>query len=100
MTIIRASYPRTYLTLSIHFPRLLKEFASLDKKENTCQIENNNGSATVLNVGRNKRMESFLSCGIPELHSECFIIDIDGFGYEINSNSGLNLGKNVPVNFR
>ncbi len=32
ITMIRASYPRTYLTLSIHFPRLLKELASFDKR--------------------------------------------------------------------
>lgn len=89
MTIMRASYPLTYLTLSIHFPRLLKELASYDKGKNTGQIENNNGCAAVFDVWRNERMESLLACSIPQLHSESFIIDIDGFGNKINSNSWL-----------
>ena len=45
-------------------------------------------------------MESLLSSSIPELHSEGFIIDIDGFGYEINSNSGLDNEKRILANFR
>jgi hypothetical protein len=35
-------------------------------------------------------MEPLLASSVPELHSESFIIDIDGFGDEIDSNCRLN----------
>lgn len=57
--------------------------------KSTCQVKHNDGRAAVLNVRWDKGMESFLTCGIPELHSEGFIIDVNGFGDEINSDSGL-----------
>jgi hypothetical protein len=72
----------------------------LIKEQNTCQIEDYDGSAAILDVGRNEGMESLLTCSVPELHSECFIIDIDGFRYEINANSWLKIELGVPVNFR
>ena len=65
-------------------------FFSLDKKENTGQIENNNGSATVLNVGRNKRMESFLSCGIPYLKTYNIFPYVNVFRHERCTNCGSN----------
>lgn len=34
-------------------------------------------------------MESFLAGCVPQLHSETFGLDVDGFGDEVNTNSGL-----------
>lgn len=38
-------------------------------------------------------MESLLACGIPELHPQTLIIDVYGFGNEIDTNSWLNMGR-------
>lgn len=96
---IRAYYPRTYRTLSIHLLRLLKELASILMMSNTCDIKDDDGCTWIFDIGGNEWMEALLSCGIPELHSEAFILDIDGFGYKIYSNSRLGLRKGVLVNF-
>lgn len=54
MTMIRASSPLTYRTLSIHFPKLLNELASLFKLMFTCEVKYNDCCTAVLNVGRNE----------------------------------------------
>lgn len=58
--------------------------------KSTGEIEDDDGGAAVLDVGRDERVEALLSCSVPELHSEGFIIDVDGLGDKIYSNSGLN----------
>ena len=100
ITIIKASSPLTYLTLSIHFPRLLNELASGVKKKNTGEVENDNGGAAVLNVRGYEGMKSLLSSSVPELHSKGFIIDINGFRDKINSNSGLIYERKILVNYQ
>ena len=70
------------------------------KKENTGKVENDDGGAAVFDVRGDEGMKSLLSSSVPELHSEGFIIDIDGFGDEINSNSRLIDERRVLVNFR
>jgi hypothetical protein len=69
---------------------LLKELASGIKMKNTGEVEDNDGGATIFDVRGDEGMEPLLASSVPELHSESFIIDIDGFGDEINSNCRLN----------
>jgi hypothetical protein len=34
-------------------------------------------------------MEAFLTCGVPQLHAQTFVFDIDSFGDEVDTDRGL-----------
>ncbi len=34
-------------------------------------------------------MKPFLACGIPQLHAESFVVDVDCFGDEVHADCGL-----------
>jgi hypothetical protein len=41
----------------------------------TCNVENDESSITVLQITRNKAAETLLTCSIPQLQANCFIVD-------------------------
>jgi hypothetical protein len=91
MIMISASSPLTYFTLSIHFPKFWNELTSSVSTRSTGQVKDNNSGGAILNVRGNQRMKPFLASSVPKLHPEHSVVNIDGFGYEINPNSGLAL---------
>lgn len=54
----------------------------------------------VLNIAWYERMEALLTGSVPQLHPQCLILDIDGFGNEVDSDGWLNVTRftcSLPV---
>ena len=85
---MKASSPRTSLTLSIHLLRLEKEFASTHEKC-TRDVEDNDGRTGILDVGGDKGMKALLASSIPKLHPKTLNVHGDCLRYEVDSNGWL-----------
>ena len=61
----------------------------------TGDIEDDDCCTRILDIGGDEGVESLLSSRIPQLHPQTFILNIDCFRYEIDSNCWLPYPKNT-----
>lgn len=62
-------------------------------------IDDDEAGIGISDVGGDEGAEALLACGIPELQTECFSVNLHGLGHEVDSDSGLNgLATTLEVN--
>ena len=55
----------------------------------TCEVEDDEGDEGVLEVAGDEGAEPFLACGVPELHPEDVVSNVDVLGHEVDADGGL-----------
>lgn len=62
----------------------------------TCEVEDDEGDEGILEVAGDEGAEAFLAGGVPELHPEDVVADVDILGHEVDSDSGLRSADGTP----
>ena len=55
----------------------------------TGDIVYNDRRIAIFDVGWDQRVKSFLACGVPQLHSETLILNVDSLAHKVDSDSWL-----------